>query len=97
MRILETRQDTPTPMPLPAYQVTRFCRRSRRTLAVCAEGVTMDAARALAARLRADDAENEHVHGYTVASLPLRRQAELAEAAGLMSHAAGPAPYNLAA
>ena len=83
-------------MPAPAYQVTRFSRRTRCVLTVCAEGLTMNAASALAATLRDGDAENEAAHGYTVVALPLRRQAELVEAAGLLA-AARPAPYALAA
>lgn len=82
---------------LPAYQVTRFARSNRRTLEVCAEGLTMDAASALARALRLENADDEDAYGFQVSTLPLRRQAELAEAAGLMAHAADAAPYQLAA
>ena len=84
-------------MPLPAYAVERYCRRTRRTLATCAEGLTHASASRLASALRADDRAREADHGYRTVALPLVRQAELAEAAGLVAHAADPAPYRLAA
>lgn len=84
-------------MPYAYHAVHKVCRRSRRTLAVCAEGLTMDAARALASSLRDGDRENEASWGYAVSTMPLARQADLCAAAGAMAHAADPAPYRLAA
>lgn len=84
-------------MPYSYYAVHRFCRRSRRTLAVCAEGLTHAAARSLASSLRDGDRENEAAWGYQVSTMPLSRQADLCAAAGAMAHAADPAPYCLAA
>ena len=62
-------------MPAPIYRVARYDRATRRTLAVCAEGLTMDAASDLAAALRRG--EDDEATGYQIQTMTLEEQADL--------------------
>ena len=61
----------------PAYRVVRYCRRSRRALEVPAAGLTMDAARDLAAELRDAHRQHEADYGFRTETMPLEDQVEL--------------------
>ena len=63
-------------MPYPVYRVVSFGRRTRRTLDVLAIGLTHDAARALATRLRLDHADREHIVGFQIETMPLADQVQ---------------------
>lgn len=74
-------------MTYPIYRVESFCRKTRRTLAVHAEGLTMRAASRLAQVLRDGDSEHEDKRGYSIGTMPLHRQAELLAASEAMREA----------